>query len=111
MTLLYRPKWTYTDHIYCRSICALAFSPDGTHLAYGSGENLCIMTVADKQLIFVIRGRDTPKGASAVNALVWLPQEKFSLLCAFQDGLIATITRELVWYTVETTSSSLTYNT
>ena len=94
--MLYRPKWTYTDRLYCRSVCNLAFSPDGTHLAYGSGENLCIMNVAEKRLVFVVRGRCTSQGASAVNALAWLPQEKFRLLCTFRDGLLTTITRSSV---------------
>ena len=91
MTLFYCPRWSYTYPGHT-SIRNLSFSPDGTYLAYGSGGDLCIMTVIDKQPILVVRGRETPQGASIVTALAWVPKEKFRLLCAFQDGLLTTMT-------------------
>ncbi|KAK7678517.1 hypothetical protein QCA50_018578 [Cerrena zonata] len=93
MTLLYRSKWTFTDSLYCKSVRGLAFSPDGSYLAYGSGENLCILNAIDKRLVYIVRGRNTPKGVSTVTALTWLPHDAFHLLCTFSDGLIATVTR------------------
>ena len=96
MPLIYRSKWTFANETYCRSVCGLAFSPDGLYLAYGSGDSLCILDMSTKKLMIVIRGRGTSKGASRVTSLTWLPNESFHLVGTFQDGVIATITRSSV---------------
>lgn len=96
MTLIYRSKWIFTHDSYCQSVCGLAFNSDGSYLAYASGENVCILDIEKRQLMMVIRGRSTNKGLTAVTALVWLPQERFHLVCTFQDGIIASITRSSV---------------
>ena len=96
MTLLYRSKWTFTDLQYCRSLLGLAFSPDGTYLAYGSKESLCIVDVTGQRLEFVLRARTTPKGTGVVTALAWLSCHSFDLICTFSDGLIARITQASV---------------
>ena len=98
MPLVYRSKWTFTNEAYCRSVCGIAFSPDGLYLAYGSSENLCILDVLTKRLIIVIRGRGTSKGPSHVTSLMWSPNESFHLVVTFQDGVIASITRSSVRY-------------
>ncbi|KAK7680742.1 hypothetical protein QCA50_016050 [Cerrena zonata] len=93
MTLMYRPKWTFTDNLYCQSIGGLAFSPDGLYLAYSSGGQLCVLEVDRRELMVVIQGRNTGKQLSTVTALAWMPQESFHIVCTFQDGVIASITR------------------
>ena len=96
MPLIYRSKWSFSNTVYCQSVCGLEFSPDGSHLAYGSGGNLCILDVSSKQLVLVVRGRSLNKSLSSVAALTWLPKESFHLVCAFQDGIIANIARSPV---------------
>ena len=100
MTFLYRSRWTFTDATYCKSVNNVAFSPDGVHLAYSSGENLCVLSLAEKRLLFVVRGRSNTKGTSTVTSLAWLPNDSFCLLCTFSDGLIINVTRSSVRYPV-----------
>ena len=96
MPLVYRSKWSFSHDVYCNSICGLEFSPDGLYLAYGSGGNLCVLDVSRKRLVMIVKGRSLNKGLSGVAALTWLPKESFHLVCAFQDGIIANITRSSV---------------
>ena len=93
MPLVYRSKWSFSNDVYCQSVCGLEFSPDGLYLAYASGGNLCILDISTKRLVIVVQGRNLNKSSSSVIALAWLPKESFHLVCAFQDGIIANITR------------------
>ena len=107
MPLVYRSKWSFSNDLYCQSVCGLEFSPDGSYLAYGSGGNLCVLDVSTKQLVIIVRGRSTNKSLSNVTALKWLPKQGFHLVCTFQDGIIANITRlpvRLVFYSSRVTA-------
>ncbi len=67
-------------------VAAVAFSPNGQHLASGGFDcRVCIWTVSDTQLIHTFHG------ASAVLSLAWDPTETGTLVCGFEDGSIHAI--------------------
>lgn len=68
-------------------ITAVAFSPDGQHLATaGLDYSVCIWRVSDNSLLHTLSGR------SSTLCITWLPSRKHSLLCGMQDGCVTVLT-------------------
>ena len=75
-----------------RQICCVDFSPDSRYIAYGSRERLTIVSLRN--------GQPEPEckiiGASRITALLWLPDQRDTLICAYHVGIIAKFTLNTV---------------
>ncbi|TFK80345.1 YVTN repeat-like/Quino protein amine dehydrogenase [Polyporus arcularius HHB13444] len=75
-----------TDIGHAGGVAAVAFSPNGEHLASGGFDRrVCIWNVSDRRLIHTFHG------ASAALSLAWDPTETGTLICGFEDGSIYAI--------------------
>ncbi len=75
-----------TDIGHAGGVAAVAFSPNGEHLASGGFDRrVCIWNVSDRRLIHTFHG------ASAALSLAWDPTETGTLVCGFEDGSIYAI--------------------
>lgn len=67
-------------------VAAVAFSPNGTHLATaGLDSKVCIWTVSDQNLLHICRG------SVPALSLIWLQNQEDTLLCGTEDGAICVI--------------------